>query len=309
MKKYIYTILAVSLLLSIFSCSDLEEVVIYHEPVLNIYANISAANPAMNFVHVYRTTGFGEPDRYETDSIIYHEFYNESSGDTITYQTLYIDTSYAVNNAKVYFLHGADTIRFYEHIQGIYELVDTSVDIVVGDIYDLRVETEDFGIATASEEALPPITWMHSESDTIWISISDPEADTLKWNDVGGAYNVRFNAIYRSDWGVYTYELLTEQVRDPFWAYDSSRYDGLFDMDVIYEYLYSDYYADSLEVIATVISFSDSYLDYKSLEQMALTTGFIRYPTLSDFRVNINNSLGAFTSLSVSDSRVVMFVK
>ena len=288
------------------ACSDLEEVIIYHEPVLNIYANISVADPAMNFVHVYRTTGFGEPDNYETDSVIYHQFYNESSGDTIKYQTLYIDTSYAVNNAKVYFLHGADTIHFYEQIQGIYELVDTSINIIVGDIYDLRVETEDFGVATASEEALPPITWDNSPQDTIWISISDPEADTLRWSDVGGAYNVRFDAVYRSDWGVYTYEFLTEQVRDPFWAYDSSRYSGLFDMDRIYDYLY---YSDSLEVIATIVSFSDSYLDYKSLEQMALTTGFIRYPTLNDFRVNIDNSLGAFTSMSVSDERVVMFVK
>ena len=306
MKKYTHIILVLLLVFSMIACSDLEEVVIYHEPVLNIYANISVADPAMNFVHVYRTTGFGEPDNYETDSVIYHQFYNESSGDTITYETFYIDTSYAVNDAKVYFLHGSDTIHFYEHIQGIYELVDTSVNIVVGDLYDLRVETEEFGVATSSEEALPPITWSNSQQDTVWISISDPEADTLRWSDVGGAYNVKFDVVYRGYWGVDTYEFLTEQVRDPFWAYDSSRYSGLFDMDRIYDYLY---YSDSLEVIATIVSFSDSYLDYKSLEQMALTTGFIRYPTLSDFRVNIDNSLGAFTSMSVSDERVVMFVK
>jgi hypothetical protein len=308
MKKYTHIVLAVLFILSMFACSDPEEVVIYHEPVLNIYANISVADPAMNFVHVYRTTGFGEPDRYETDSVIYHEFYNESSGDTITYETLYLDTSYAVNDAKVYFLHASDTIRFYERMQGIYELVDTSIDIIVGDIYDLRVETEEFGVATSSEEALPPISWIQSATDTIWISISDPEADTLRWSDVGGAYNVRFDAIYRSSWGVYIYQF-SEEVRDPFWAYDSSRYNGLFDMDIIYDYLYEDYHPDSLQVNVTVVSFSDSYLDYKSLEQMALTTGFIRYPTLNDFRVNIDNSLGAFTSMSLSDERVVMFVK
>jgi hypothetical protein len=64
-----------------------------------------------------------------------------------------------------------------------------------------------------------------------------------------------------------------------------------------------------LELKVLVKAYSSSYLDYKSLEQMALTTGFIRYPTLNDFRVNIDNSLGAFTSMSVSDERVVMFVK
>ncbi|MCF7832355.1 MAG: DUF4249 domain-containing protein [Candidatus Marinimicrobia bacterium] len=308
MKKYKQYILALLFILSMVACSDLEEVIIYHEPVLNIYANVSVADPAMNFVHVYRTTGFGEQDYYETDSIIYHQFYNESSGDTITYQTLYIDTSYAVNDAKVYFLHGADTIRFYECTQGIYELVDTSVDIIVGDMYDLRVETEDFGVATSSEEALPPITWNNSKQDTVWISISDP-TDTLFWSNTGGAYNVDFYVRYDYGWGSYTYSFENVDVRDPFWAYDTSEYDMLFNQDPFKQYLNSDWNPDTLELEVIVKAYSSSYLDYKSLEQMALTTGFIRYPTLNDFRVNIDNSLGAFTSMSVSDERVVMFVK
>jgi len=306
MKKYTHIVLAILFILSMFACSDLEEVVIYHEPVLNIYANISVADPAMNFVHVYRTTGFGEPDRYETDSVIYHEFYNESSGDTITYETLYIDTSYAINDAKVYFLHGPDTIRFYEHMQGIYELVDTSIDIIVGDIYELRVETEDFGVATSSEEALPPISWNNTPQDTVWISLSDP-TDTLFWSNIGGAYNVDFRINY--GWSSYFYSFESTDVRDPFWVYDTSDYDILFNQDPFKQYLDREWNPDTLELKVLVKAYSSSYLDYKSLEQMALTTGFIRYPTLNDFRVNIDNSLGAFTSMSVSDERVVMFVK
>jgi len=308
MKKHNHIILAVLLIISMVACSDLEEVVIYHEPVLNIYANISVADHAMNFVHVYRTTGFGEPDRYETDSIIYHEFYNESSGDTITYQTLYIDTSYAINDAKVYFLHGSDTIRFYEQIQGIYELEDTTVDIIVGDVYDLRVETEDFGVATSSEEALPPISWNNTPQDTVWISLSDP-TDTLFWSNIGGAYNVDFRIRYDYGWSSYSYSFENTDVRDPFWVYDTSDYDILFNQDPFKQYLDAEYYPDTLKLEVLVKAYSSSYLDYKSLEQMALTTGFIRYPTLNDFRVNIDNSLGAFTSMSLSDERVVMFVK
>ncbi len=308
MKKYTHIILAILLILSAVACSDLEEVIIYHEPVLNIYANVSVADPAMNFVHVYRTTGFGEPDRYETDSVIYHEFYNESSGDTITYETLYIDTSYAVNDAKVYFLHGTDTIRFYEHMQGIYELVDTSVNIIVGDLYDLRVETEDFGVATATEEALPPINWNNTPQDTVWISLSNP-TDTLFWSNTGGAYNVGFYMSYNYGWGSYSYPFENVDVRDPFWVYDTSDYDILFNQDPFKQYLDREWNPDTLELEVLVKAYSSSYLDYKSLEQMALTTGFIRYPTLNDFRVNIDNSLGAFTSMSVSDERVVMFVK
>ena len=308
MKKYTHIVLAVLFVLGMFACSDLEEVIIYHEPVLNIYANISVADHAMNFVHVYRTTGFGEPDRYETDSVIYHEFYHESSGDTITYQTLYIDTSYAINDAKVYFIHGSDTIHFYEHIQGIYELVDTTVDIIVGDIYDLRVETEDFGVATSSEEALPPISWNNTLQDTVWISLSDP-GDTLFWSNIGGAYNVDFRKTYNYGWSLQSYSFESTDVRDPFWVYDTSDYDMLFNQDPFKQYLDAVYNPDTLKLEVLVKAYSSSYLNYKSLEQMQLTTGFIRYPTLNDFRVNIDNSLGAFTSMSVSDERVVMFVK
>lgn len=296
--------------MSMITCSELEEVIIHHEPYLNIFANVSVADPDYNFVHVYRTTGYGEPDYYELDSIIYHEFYNESSGDTITYQTLYIDTVYAVNDAKVYFLHNADTIHFYEHIQGIYELVDTTVDIIVGDIYDLRVETEDFGVATSSEEALPPISWNNTPQDTVWISLSDP-TDTLFWSNIGGAYNINFSRTYHNDWGDdWTYPFESVEVRDPFWAYDTSNYDALFNRDPFYDVLNGPYSnVDTLELQVSVVAYSDSYLDYKSLEQMDMTTGFIRYPTINDFRINIENSLGAFTSMSVSDERVVMFVK
>ncbi len=307
--KYIQNITLTLIMIFMVACDVLEEVHIYHEPYLNIYANVSAADPDLNYVCVYHTTGYGEPDRYELDSIIYHEFYNPSSGDTITYQTFYIDTSYAVNDAEVYFIHGTDSIRFIEKIQGIYRMEDTTITIIAGEEYDLYVETKEFETATASEEALPPITWMHPATDTIWISISNPEADTLRWNNISGAYNVKFDITYRSNWGVYTYEFLTEQVRDPFWAYDSSNYNDLFDLDRFYEYLYSDYNPDTLQLDVSIIAYSDSYLDYKSLEQMVMTTGLIRYPSINDFRVNIDNALGAFTSMSVSDKRTVLFIK
>ncbi|MEA2077962.1 MAG: hypothetical protein U9O95_08095 [Candidatus Marinimicrobia bacterium] len=308
MKKFQNIILAILFILTMVACSDWERVVIHHDPYLNIYANISVADPDLNFAHVYRTTGYGEPDRYELDSIIYHEFYNESSGDTITYQTLYIDTAYAVNNAKVYFLHNADTIHFYERMQGIYEIVDTNVNIITSDIYDLYVETADFGIATASEEALPPVNWNNTPQDTVWISLSDP-TDTLFWGNIGGAYDVKFYYVYRSDWGNYRYEFESVQVRDAFWAYDTSDYDILFNQDPFAQYLNAEYYPDTLELDVSIVAYSDSYLDYKSLEQKDLLTGFIRYPTINDFRINIDNALGAFTSMSISDERVVMFVK
>lgn len=295
-------------MLAMSACSDWEEVVIHHEPYLNIFGNITAAEKTFNFVHVYRTTAFGEPNWYEVDSIIYHEFYNESSGDTITYQTFYIDTSYAVNDAKVYFLHDGDTIKFSESIQGIYHPVDTNYTIITGDEYQLYVETEAFGTATATEEALAPISWEQASDDTVWISLSDPD-DTLRWTNIGSAYYIQFIAVYRSPWGSYAYEFTTEQVRDAFWAYDSSNYDDLFNYDPFFNYLYAEWNPDTLELQVVVNAFSDAFLDYISLAQMQWTTGFIRYPTINDFRVNIDNSLGAFTSSSESEMRTVMFVK
>jgi hypothetical protein len=296
------------LVLGFVACSDYEEVIIHHEPYLNIFANVTAADKSFNFVNVYRTTAFGEPDNYEIDSIIYHQFYNESSGDTITYETFYIDTSYAVNDAKVYFLHQGDTIKFKESIQGIYHPVDTNYTIITGDEYQLYVETEDFGIATAVEEALPPINWQQAKDDTIWISLSNP-VDTLWWSDLGGAYYVRFLRTYHYRFGSYTYPFTQEQVREPFWAYDTSNYDELFNYDPFANFLDSDYNPDTLELEVVINAFDDAFLDYISLAQMQWTTGFIRYPTINDFRVNIDNSLGAFTSSSESEKRVVMFVK
>jgi hypothetical protein len=296
------------LVLGFSACSDYEEVIIHHEPYLNIFANVTAADKSFNFVNVYRTTAFGEPDNYEIDSIIYHQFYNESSGDTITYETFYIDTSYAVNDAKVYFLHQSDTIKFKESIQGIYHPVDTNYTIITGDEYELYVETEDFGIATAVEEALPPINWPQAKDDTIWISLSNP-VDTLWWSDLGGAYYVRFLRTYHYRFGSYTYPFTQEQVREPFWAYDTSNYDELFNYDPFANFLDSDYNPDTLELEVVINAFDDAFLDYISLAQMQWTTGFIRYPTINDFRVNIDNSLGAFTSSSESEKRVVMFVK
>lgn len=308
MKKLLFIILSIGMIISMITCSELEEVIIHHDPYLNIFANVSVADHDLNFVRVYRTTGYGEPDHYELDSIIYHEFYNESSGDTITYQTLYIDTIYAVNDAKVYYIHNADTIHFYERTQGIYELVDTTVNIIAGNIYDLHVETGEFGIATSTEEALQPISWDHSVQDTIWISLSNP-VDTLKWSNIGGAYDVNFKYTFQDEYWSFSYDFERAQVRNSFWTYDTSNYDILFNPDPFAQYLGSDYYPDTLELDVSVVAYSDSYLDYKSLEQMAMTTGFIRYPTISDFRINIDNALGAFTSMSVSDERVVMFVK
>ncbi|MDZ7820847.1 MAG: hypothetical protein U5N26_02970 [Candidatus Marinimicrobia bacterium] len=40
-------------------CEDLEEVPIYHEPYLNIFANVTA-DPGLNYVHVFRTTAYGD---------------------------------------------------------------------------------------------------------------------------------------------------------------------------------------------------------------------------------------------------------
>ncbi len=308
MKKHMNILFAILLILGMSACSEFEEVTIHHDSYLNIFANLTSADKIFNFVNVYRTTAFGEPDFYEIDSIIYHEFFNESSGDTITYQTLYMDTSYAVNDAKVYFLHAGDTIKFQESIQGIYHPADTNYTINVGEIYELYVETQEFGSATAEEEALPPISWEQAANDTIWITLSDP-VDTLKWSNTGSAYYVRFIKTYLSDWGSYSYEFTTEQVRDPFWVYDTSNYDELFSYDPFAQFLNAEYYPDTLELEVSIHAFSDSFVDYMSLAQMQWTTGFIRYPTINDFRVNIDNALGAFTSMSESDKRVVMFVK
>ena len=311
--KTIYTTLTALLLLFLLGCDYVEDVIIHHEPHLNIYANVSADEYERNFVHVFRTTGYGEPDRYEIDSIIYHEFYNPSSGDTITYQTLYIDTSFTVKGANVYFLHGADTIRFYERTQGTYFPEDTSVQIISGRDYELHVETEDYGIAIATETALNPISWDHPASDTILISLSDP-VDTISWSNIGGAYKIIFERVVRYDYYEYVYEyrytIEERDLRDPFWAYDSSDYDFLFNPDPFKNILYNDYWEiDTLEVFVTVIAYSESYLDYTSLMNMQFTTGFIRYPTINDFRININNALGAFTSMSFSDQRTVRFVR
>ncbi len=311
MKKSILIFSIALALFSVFSCSKFENVTIYHTPYLNVFANVTSGGSDSNFVYVMRTTGYGEPDSYELDSILYHEFYNESSGDTIRYQTFYIDTVYAINDAKVWFIHNGDSIEFYEASQGYYLMVDSNVNIVVGDEYELLVETEEFGTARATEEALEPISWTNPAEiqDTIWISISEPLADTISWTDLGGAYGLLFTKTY--DYGGGSWEYLFEQIelRNAFWTYDSSNYDQLFNVDPFKEYLYSEWEADTLELTARVIAFSESYLNYRSLEQMVLTTGFIRYPTINDFRVNIDNALGAFTSYSVSDTRTVMFTK
>lgn len=312
MKKIIYIFSIAILVFGLFSCSDYEEVTIYHTPFLNIFANISAGGVDSNFVHVYRTTGYGEPDRYELDSILYHEFYNESSGDTIRYETLYIDTVYAINRAKVCYIHNGDSIKFHEVQQGIYHIIDTTVNIIAGEEYELIVETKEFETARSIEKVLAPINWIYPAeiNDTLWISLSDI-SDTIRWTDIGSAYDVKFYYTYYSQWdnSSFSYEYENVQTRKAFWAYDSSDYDKLFNPDPFKEYLGSDWYRDTLELQLSVVAYSDSYLDYKSLQQMQLMTGFIRYPTINDFRVNITNSLGAFTSLSVSDKRTVLFVK
>ncbi|MFA6617767.1 MAG: hypothetical protein WCT23_01705 [Candidatus Neomarinimicrobiota bacterium] len=312
MKKTINIVSIIALIFGLFSCSDYEEVTIYHTPFLNIFANISAGGADSNFVHVYRTTGYGEPDRYELDSVLYHEFFNESSGDTIRYETLYIDTVYAINGAKVCYLYNGDSIKFYEAYQGVYRMVDTSVNIIAGEEYELVVETKDFETARSIEKVLAPINWIYPSelNDTLWISVSDIP-DTIRWTNNGGAYDLKFYYTYYYEWdgSRYTYEFENIQTRESFWAYDSSIYDELFNPDPFKRYIENDWDADTLQLQVSIVAYSDSYLDYKSLQQMQMTTGFIRYPTINDFRVNITNSLGAFTSLSVSDKRTVMFVK
>ena len=311
MKKLFNIISIAVLIFSIFSCSEYEQVTIYHEPYLNIFANVTSGGPDSNFVYVLRTTGYGEPDRYELDSVLYHEFYNPSSGDTIRYETLYIDTVYAINDAKVFFLHNGDSIEFYEASQGYYRMVDSTTRIIAGEEYELVVETKEFETATSTEEALEPISWTNpaEKSDTIWMSINEPYADTIKWTDIGGAYGLLFTRTYSYSWGSWEYLFEQVELRDPFWTYDTSNYDNLFNPDPFWGFLESEWNPDTLILQARIVAFSESYLDYRSLEQMALTTGFIRYPTINDFRVNIDNALGAFTSYSISDRRTVMFTK
>jgi len=305
MKYLPFYIMALVLILAA-GCEDLEEVTLHHEPYLNIYANVTAADPALNYVNVFRTTAYGEPDRYEIDSILYHEFYNPSSGDTITYQTFYIDTSYAVNDAKVWFVQDGDSLPFVEKRQGFYAPEDTNFSIVTGDVYDLIVETEDFGTATASETALAPVSW--ERADTLFISLSNP-ADSLAWTDIGGAYRVIFKRHYVSPYYEYIYTFHSVEVRNPFWGYDTSRYDPLFNPDPFYQAIHGEWSeSDTLVLSVSVMAYSQSYLDYQSLQQMQFATGIIRYPTINDFRVNIDNALGAFTSVSLSGERPVVFV-
>lgn len=303
-KMFLIGLMAAMLFFS--ACEYVEEVIIYHEPYLNIYANVTAADKDLNYVHVFNTTGYGEPDRYEIDSVIYHEFYNPSSGDTIRYETLYIDTSYTVKDAEVAYINGSDTIRFYESAQGVYIPLDTNFVINTGSEYVLYVKTEDFGTVTARERAMAGVEWENTEPCVI--SLSNP-ADTLKWNNIANAYNVIFTIHYQYEYweGYYTFE--SEEVRQPFWVYDSSNYDKLFNQDPFWEQIYGEWSeSDTLELSVSVVAYSDSYLDYKSLEQMQATTGIIRYPTINDFRVNIDGALGAFTSISVSGERKVLFV-
>lgn len=305
MKKILFSGLMAAMLF-FTACEYVEEVVIYHEPYLNIYANVTAADKDLNYVHVFQTTGYGEPDRYEIDSVIYHEFYNASSGDTIHYETLYIDTSYTVKNAEVAYINGTDTLRFYERAQGVYVPVDTGYTINMGSEYKMYVKTEEFGTITATETAMAGVEWESGEP--VVISLSNP-VDSLKWNNIANAYNVIFTIHYKSEYweGYYTFE--SEEVREPFWAYDSSKYDNLFNPDPFWDDIYGEWSeSDTLELTVSVVAYSDSYLDYKSLEQMEATTGIIRYPTINDFRVNIDGALGAFTSISVSEERKVIFV-
>lgn len=293
-------------LLALAACDYVEDVIIYHEPYLNIYANVTAADKSLNYVHIFRTTGYGEPDRYETDSVIYHEFFNPSSGDTIRYETLYIDTSYAVNDAEVFFIHGADTLRFYERSQGVYVPLDIHYNILTGEEYRLWVNTSEFGSANASEIALAPVLWQ--ENTPLFISLSDPD-DTLRWLPGAAAYKLLFRFFYKDEYWEWSYVFYDTETRETFWAYDTSDFDPLFNPDPFYQYLHGAWSdSDTLELDVAVVAYSDSYLDYKSLENMQMTTGIIRYPTLSDFRVNIDNALGAFTSISISNERKVYFI-
>lgn len=305
MKKFLLTGLMAAVLF-FSACEYVEEIIIYHEPYLNIYANVSAADKDLNYVHVFRTTGYGEPDRYEVDSVIYHEFYNPSSGDTIRYETLHIDTSYTVKDAEVAYISGTDTIRFYEYAQGVYVPVDTNYTINTGQAYNMFVKTEEFGTAAATETAMASVSWL--DTSRCVISLSNP-ADTLKWENIANAYNVIFTIHYQYEYweGYYTFE--SEEVREPFWTYDTNRYDNLFNPDPFYSAIHGEWSeSDSLELTVSVVAYSDSYLDYKSLEQMEATTGIIRYPSINDFRINIDGALGAFTSISVSGERKVLFV-
>ncbi|MFO7841497.1 MAG: DUF4249 family protein [Fidelibacterota bacterium] len=304
--KNIFFCMMITVLVLFTGCEELEEVQIRHDPYLNIYANVTAADPDLNYVHVFRTTAYGEPDRYEIDSILYHEFYFPSSGDTITYETLYIDTSYAVNDAKVRFICGGDSIFFIEKTQGVYVPEDTNFHIETGEIYELYVETEDFETATASETALSPVSW-YSE-DTVVISLSDP-SDSLRWENTGAAYRVVFRRHYQTEYYDHNYIFESEEVSENFWKYDTSRYDEIFNPDPFYRQIHGEWsVSDTLELTVSVVTYSASFIDYQSLQQMNMLTGIIRYPAINDFRVNIDNALGAFTSISVSGERTVIFV-
>lgn len=330
MKKIILPLIVIASILFTSCDPELERVVIQHEPLLNILANLSPNYNEMNYVHVFRTTATGEPNYYElSDSIIYHEFYNESSEDTIRYETFYIDTSYAVNDANVYYILGEDTITFYEYIQGIYLPTDTNFTIQTGGEYNLIVETSDFGTAVSYETAIAPVSWL--EDSTIVLSLSNftdssyydsvaapaegTYPDSLRWTDTGTQYSLILSASW-TDVGYYFSE--TFPLENPVWDYDSTGYNDLFNPDPFLRALKNGYYdrdtwewhsLDTLSVWATVITYSQSYLDYQKLQTYSFLSGFIRYPSASDFRINIDNSLGAFVSSSKSESRLIHIVR
>jgi len=294
MKKIILIIL---MFLMLYSCGDWspQEVIINHEPMLNIVAHFSSTNTKNNFVKVAHTLSISDPSETKTDSLITEYRIDDENGDTTEWNYNYFKPNYIIEDAIVYAVNSnSDTIRFNYLSEGIYLPTDTTFLFEASEEYQLNVVTNDFDKATGDVVIAEKPEFVLT--DTIFHL--DDNSWTIKWSDATSyRYNVGMELDYKSyqDYGDYfEYEVTTE---DTEWNYNTSDF-TLFDP-------FENCGRDTLIVWMIVQSVSEYFNEYFNIDNN-MGMGYI---TIDDFYLNLENALGTVISSAKSDSQRVVFIK
>ena len=294
MKKIILVIL---MFLMLYSCGDWspQEVIINHDPMLNIFAHFSSTNTKNNFVKVAHTLSISDPSEIETDSLLVEYWIDEETGDTIEYSYNYYKLNYIIESAIVYAVNSnLDTIYFDHLSEGIYLPIDTTFLFKASEEYQLNVITDDFDKATGDvvivgkPEFILADTIFHLDDDN-W---------SIKWsNATSYRYNIEMELDYKSCYDYSDYFEYEVTIEDTEWNYNSRDF-TLFDP-------FENYRRDTLVVWMIVQSVSEYFNEYFNIDNN-IGMGYI---TIDDFHLNLENALGTVISSAKSDSQRVVFIK
>ncbi|MEA1987292.1 MAG: hypothetical protein U9N76_07370 [Candidatus Marinimicrobia bacterium] len=294
-------IILISLIFIIFSCGNWgpEEIIINHEPMLNIFAHFSSTSAKSNFVKVAHTISISDPEYVETDSLIteYTEFWVD--GDTLEWNYYYYKPTYVIENANVFAINSnSDTIDFQHFSEGVYLPNDTTFLFNANEEYSLTIITDSFDVATGN------VTIAEKPEFTITDTIFHLDENDWKisWTDINDfGYDVKmeldYDSTFYTDTTKYFYFYFDDEVEENEWSYDSTEF--------MFYNPFKEFPSDTIITWITVKSYSEYYDKYFDVND-GMGIGYI---TMDDFYLNINNALGAIVSSAKSDSQKVVFIK